>query len=249
MLFVALVLAHAIDTQSAAVLTGIVAAAAAETPELDVVTAEDLRRALDQEASLRWLGCDDKASCLAEIANAMGARLVLYGTAGQLDDELVVTLQLLDSQSGSGQRGVARAVGEKELSSLLAAETRKLVSAYLTGTPPADGQRVRCLVLDLKGEAAANATVSPLPLLGLVGMGVGALGVLGVLAGGAIDAFVVSPLDAKAQAPTTPQIEAARIYGERDGASPVAIALYGIGAGVALAGALTAAAGFMMDGE
>ena len=66
----------------------------------DVISPEDMRRVLDVEAEKRQLtGCSDE-SCLVELAGALGAQLMLYGTAGKLGDIVVVNVSLFDARSG-----------------------------------------------------------------------------------------------------------------------------------------------------
>lgn len=43
-------------------------------------------------------GCSDDASCLSEIAGALGAQLVVFGAVGKLGEATVVSLNLFDSQ-------------------------------------------------------------------------------------------------------------------------------------------------------
>jgi hypothetical protein len=240
MLPLALLLAAGLDPQTATVYTGIVAATAAESTSIDVVTADDLRHALDQEAARRSIGCADDTSCIAEIASAMGARLVLYGTAAQLDDELVVTLQLYDTATATGARRIARAVGRRELSDALATATRSLMTEYLERAPPIAGKRVRCIVLDLKG-GGAPAPSSPPHVLTIVGVSAAAVGAVGVVAGVVIDLAAVGPLNAKARAPATSQIDAKQAFADRDASGAIALACYGIGGVLVIGGAVAAA--------
>ena len=55
-------------------------------------------------------GCDEgSTSCLAELAGAMGARLVLFGDLGKLGDTTVVSLNLfLSDQAQSAGRETVR---------------------------------------------------------------------------------------------------------------------------------------------
>lgn len=78
-------------------LTGALAARAARFPSLDVISSMDLRQLADLRADQAASGCDDaSASCMAELANALGAELVLASRAGKLDAVTVVTLQLFN---------------------------------------------------------------------------------------------------------------------------------------------------------
>ncbi|MDP2340518.1 MAG: hypothetical protein Q8O67_06155 [Deltaproteobacteria bacterium] len=62
---------------------------------LEVLSSDDLRRVADLEAQKQTLGCSD-SSCLAELAGAVGARLVVFGNVGQLGQVTQINLSLLD---------------------------------------------------------------------------------------------------------------------------------------------------------
>lgn len=79
-------------------IEGALAAELARFKELDVLSSEDVRRALEMEASKSMLGCDTSStSCLAEVANAMGAELVVFGDVEKVDDAYVLNLAVLDA--------------------------------------------------------------------------------------------------------------------------------------------------------
>jgi hypothetical protein len=247
-----------LDADTSRVLTNLVAAAAAKDKRIDVVSSEDLRRALEVEGEKQAAGCDEQQSCLAEIAAAMGARVVLYGSTATLDDELVVTLQLFDSENGqSGGRAVARATTSKALARALADETEKLVAAYLRERPPAGAARVRLLVLDLKGTAspleqgpvAGGAAAAALPVLPVVGGVVAGLGVVAAGAGAVLDAAVAAPADARARDKGTTAVDAQRAFAERDGAASAALWLYASGAVLAAVGGGAVVVGLVQGGE
>ncbi|MDP2341219.1 MAG: hypothetical protein Q8O67_09690 [Deltaproteobacteria bacterium] len=81
-------------------------AAAMGNRGLEVITGADLRTMAGLEADKAAAGCDEgSASCLAEIASALGARLVVSGQVGALDDNIFLQLSLFDAQAG---RAVAR---------------------------------------------------------------------------------------------------------------------------------------------
>lgn len=62
------------------------------------VSASDLRRVAELAADRSAAGCDT-SSCLAEIANAMGVDLVVFGDVGKLGDAYIVSLRLFDSRA------------------------------------------------------------------------------------------------------------------------------------------------------
>jgi hypothetical protein len=87
-------------------VTAEVARALAEPGNLEVLTADDLRRLAALEGDKQAAGCD-QTSCLAELANALGAEYVVFGTVGKIDDSLVVELSLFHAAE-------ARAVGRRD---------------------------------------------------------------------------------------------------------------------------------------
>ena len=85
-----------VDPGTLNTLTGIISAELADYRAIDVMASSDVRRMFELEGQKQSVGCGD-ASCLAEIAGAMGARLVVFGSAGKLGETLVVHLNLYDS--------------------------------------------------------------------------------------------------------------------------------------------------------
>ena len=170
-------------TDDSRLLTGLVAAAAAEDPRADVLTAADLKSALEVEADKQLLSCDAARSCLAEIAAALDASIVISGTLDQLDDERVLQLSAFDAKrASSAGRQTARATTTKELARAADDATRRLVQPLLTALPP--GTRLRILVLDVDAADTAGATApAPVGLLALAGGGLGVVGVVGVVVG------------------------------------------------------------------
>src|SRR5690349_4622531 len=99
--FVAAMAAN-LDENDTSLLTSMVTASLTKVQALDVISGEDVKRQLSLEAERQTLGCSNDASCIAEVTGALGARLAVYGQAGELDDKSVVlTLNLFDSQTAS----------------------------------------------------------------------------------------------------------------------------------------------------
>jgi hypothetical protein len=74
----------------------IVAAEAARVPGYNVISAQEVRSALDQEANKALAGCSGE-SCLAEIAQALDAALVVSGRVEEtLDGASIVSLTMLN---------------------------------------------------------------------------------------------------------------------------------------------------------
>lgn len=88
----------------ARVLNGALGQALARSTSLEVFTTQDLAAILELEADRLRAGCDT-ASCLAEVAGAMGARYVVFGTLGRIGSTVVAQVSMFDSEAG---RPVAR---------------------------------------------------------------------------------------------------------------------------------------------
>jgi hypothetical protein len=66
---------------------------------LKVLTSQDVKQIVDVEAQKQILGCDQSsASCIAELVNAVGVDLVLYGDVGKLGESYVINLTLFDTK-------------------------------------------------------------------------------------------------------------------------------------------------------
>lgn len=109
-------------------LSGILSAELAAYAALDVMSNADVKRLLELEGQKESVGCGD-ASCLAEIAGAMGARLVVFGSLGKLGDKLIVHLNLYDSsKTASVGREFIEAKDVGEMPALLRPKLRSLLS-------------------------------------------------------------------------------------------------------------------------
>ena len=96
-----------VDADTLRTITSTLAVSVSKRPGLSVLTGEDVKKLAEVEADKQMLGCDPSAtSCLAEIAGAMGADLVLYGDIGKLGELYVVNLNLFEA-------GAAKAVGRQ----------------------------------------------------------------------------------------------------------------------------------------
>src|SRR5262249_36153810 len=92
----------AVGEQTRKSITGLVVVRLAKDPRIDVVSGQELKGLANLEADKQQSGCDD--SCLAEIAGAMDAQLVVNGFVGRLGSLYVVNLSLFDAKK-------ARAIG------------------------------------------------------------------------------------------------------------------------------------------
>ncbi|HEY4220022.1 MAG TPA: hypothetical protein VGO62_01740 [Myxococcota bacterium] len=120
-----------VDKATVDILQGLVAAGLSEYPELDVVSGDDVKQLVSLQASRQTVGCSEDASCLAEIADALGAQLVVFGNVGKLGDSLVMNINLFDSIKAAGLgRIVVQAEDTKRIPKKLKPKLRDLVGRF-----------------------------------------------------------------------------------------------------------------------
>lgn len=119
----------------------------AAVPGFEVISADEVRSALDQEAQKAWMGCDAN-NCIAEIAAAMDAALVVSGTLSRdAEGGALVALSVLNTRAVVVMnRVVMRWQGaESDLPEVLRAATQTLLwepalrppgAIQLLGVPP-----------------------------------------------------------------------------------------------------------------
>jgi hypothetical protein len=248
--------AVAVTTTEGALLTSLVATAAAKDPAFDVLTRDDIKNALAVESDRQSLGCEE-STCLAELAGAMGARIVVYGSVGQLGSDLLLTLNLFDSDKGSsGGRRVAQAGDVSGLAAKIDGTTTDLLQAFLKSGVTAPGTKVKLLVLDLEVKDASPSSTPPAtavpppgdgpPVMGLVGGGIAALGLVGLGAGVFFDVAAFNA-DAAARADGVTQKEAFDRFDESETAQGAAAVGYIAGGLAFVLGAGVAVAGLVME--
>ena len=88
--------ARAVPDEVASTLAAGVAVRVGRNPELRAVSGAELRRMVDFEAERANAGCADDTGCLAELAGALGAELVVFGEVGRVGELYVVTLGMFD---------------------------------------------------------------------------------------------------------------------------------------------------------
>jgi hypothetical protein len=131
------------DPETTNLITELVAVSLQKRAVFDVLTSSDVRDVVAIESDRQALGCDEgSASCLAEVAGAMGADLVVTGTVGQLGSATLVTLNLFDSSA-------ARSRGREELQ----------VQDLATIRPEID-RAVGRLVSEFTGEVVPDAPIA-----------------------------------------------------------------------------------------
>ncbi len=230
--------ADAPGSANAEVLTQLAAVAASRIEGTEVLSSKDIQDIVSLEGEKALMGCDDAGACLAEVAGALGARLVVFGQLGQLGDVLVLTLNLFDAESGSSSgRSVVRAetvaaLGDKvepavaELVGSAVARIRAEAERAAKGaddSAPAATAKVRVLVMDLRVAGGVDvappapaaeqpSTVSWLTLAG-VALGIGAIAALGTAG---LSGKIAADLDREARAVETLQKDVPALVEQRD---------------------------------
>jgi len=178
------------DAQTAQLITDLVAVSLGRTKHFQVLTSEDVRSVVALEAEKHALGCDD-ASCLAEIAGAMGADYVLHGSVGALGALFVVNLNLFDSQQAKSiGRESAQVTDRAKLPAAIDEMTKILIvelvpeAPVAVSEPAAPSAPEAAVAPDEPALASADAAsppfLSPLFLGGAVGAALCAAGTVGL---------------------------------------------------------------------
>ncbi|MDP2344242.1 MAG: hypothetical protein Q8O67_25005 [Deltaproteobacteria bacterium] len=130
-------------------LTNMEAAQLSGEGRLEVLSGEDLRQLMRLQGQAQELGLTGNCSadaCMAELAGALGAGLVISTQAGKLGDTFVVTLVVFDAAKA---KGVAR---------------KSIHAASLSELPALLGPALDALVRPLLATPAVAApTTAPLP--------------------------------------------------------------------------------------
>jgi hypothetical protein len=172
-----------------ATVGGLISVELGKIPELDVITQTDVKKIAALEAEKQGVGCEE-SSCLAELAGAMGARLVVFGDANKLGSLTVINLSLFDSTKAQSIGRVSLQAGTvEEIPQRVPAAVNDLVRNALAQ----EGIRVA----DSAPPASATTTASAAPSDGGGPMGtvwmVGLIGVGAVLGLGGVGYDLVSP--------------------------------------------------------
>ncbi len=124
-----------VDANDAKAATRVVAAAAADVDGVEVISADDIRRLAALEADKSAAGCTD-TSCLAEIAGALGAERVLFGSLSKLGATTTASLSLYTAGSGAIDRASVDVADLSGLSTALRGLVGKLLRGEVTSTAP-----------------------------------------------------------------------------------------------------------------
>lgn len=227
------------------VVEGVVLERLSRVASLDVVGAADVKQMMDLEASKTAAGCDE-ASCLAELAGAMGAKLVVFGDVAAVGSLVVANLSLFNSVSARSEGRVT--IQKKSVEELIDALPAALT--HLT--------RGFALARHVDMSALADAPTAPgLPLapLGVLGAGAAVVlaGAVSVAVGGSAYLGFQDGVDKARRATTIEEHSAAvaimddneRAYGE---GGQLALVMGSAGLAVGLVATASAIAWLALDG-
>lgn len=139
---------------------------AASGGSMQVVTSSQIATMLGFEREKALLGCpEDSASCLAELAGALGSNSVLVGNVARFGGRYAVTLRVVSAADGRQLAGVSgRDIEEEKLPAFLTGAARTMAVALLgeetVKANEAAGARQRVLDVDsepLQGQLRLNA--------------------------------------------------------------------------------------------
>jgi len=106
-------------------------------PGFKVVTLSDVEQMMSQELRQQLAGCNTEG-CLAEIAGALQAQELVYGTLGKLgEDELVLTLTRVEPGTARALGGESERLSGKNSDAMLDGVPRVLQRLYKDYVPPA----------------------------------------------------------------------------------------------------------------
>jgi hypothetical protein len=95
-----------VEAQTVGLFTDALVGEIRKNPGITVMTGSDVEAVLGVERQKQLLGCTD-ATCLTEMAGALGADRVVHGSIGRVGDSLLVNLTSLDPKSGRAVASVS----------------------------------------------------------------------------------------------------------------------------------------------
>ncbi len=119
---------ESVDAATIATIASLVSVELARDTRYDVLSAGDVKRMTQFSAEKQDVGCTDDG-CLAELAGALGANLIVYGDVGKLGDVLVVNLNVFDAKKARAESRVSIQVTDPgELPARIPAATKQLIA-------------------------------------------------------------------------------------------------------------------------
>lgn len=195
--------AGGVDADTAQAITDLVTGQLSGMHAFYVVSGSELSQLAVLEEAKQRGGCTDNV-CLTELADALGARYVVFGRASTLGEIIVLQLRLFDAKEA---RFLSRANVEtrtiEELSQQIEATINRLMSPILDPSErrALDGMRDQAdtLPADTAADEPEEAGPSPLFWVGVATAGVGVLTGVGTAVGGVYFDGVVRDPEASPQ--------------------------------------------------
>jgi TolB-like protein len=162
--------------------------------ELDAISTSDVAELMAHEANKQALGCDD-ASCMAELAGAIGARYVVSGRIGKLGARYSFTVSLFDSERAISI-GRANRTGRSldEIADGVDAQVEELVTSLGLTIKSGIGPSRRPAALPPPDPPADSVRLSGIALTGGLCATGSCLGLVGVLADYAVTSIFAAGL-------------------------------------------------------
>jgi hypothetical protein len=88
-----------IDERVGAIVTDAVVDEMRKLKHTSVIGTREIRAMLDLEAEKQAIGCDDDQSCLAEIADALGADVLVIGSLAVVGEQTIFSMRRIDQRS------------------------------------------------------------------------------------------------------------------------------------------------------
>jgi len=127
------------DADTARLVEELVVSSLDATGRFKVTSRSDMASVLGFEKQKQTLGCDESASCIAEIAGALGVELLAAPRAGKLENLTVLTLSIVDARTASAVARARRTMGSlTELPGAIDAMVAEMVPVVSAapGSPP-----------------------------------------------------------------------------------------------------------------
>ncbi|HEY4221482.1 MAG TPA: hypothetical protein VGO62_09070, partial [Myxococcota bacterium] len=99
--------AATLSSAESSAITSLVTVALSEYSAFEVVSGADVREMMTLEGEKQSLGCEESMSCIAEIAGALGARLVAFGQIEKLGTRFIMSVNLQDTKEGKSVGRIA----------------------------------------------------------------------------------------------------------------------------------------------
>jgi len=123
-----------LDADTARLVEELVVGSLDATGRFRVTSRSDMASVLGFEKQKQTLGCDESASCIAEIAGALGVELLAAPRAGKLENLTVLTLSIIDARSASAVARARRTMGSlTELPGAIDAMVAEMLPAVTGG--------------------------------------------------------------------------------------------------------------------